>query len=56
MKTVLMTVLMNFQFYKESEVLEPQAGFTVTTGPSPTPVKCSAARGTHLVVGGDETQ
>jgi len=46
----------NASFYKESEVLEPQAGFTVTTGPSPTPVKCSAARGTHLVVGGDETQ
>ena len=30
--------------------------FNVTTGPAENPVKCSAQRGNHLAVGGDETQ
>ena len=46
----------NYQFYTDSEELEQAATFDVTTGPSETPVRCSAQRANLLAVAGDETQ
>jgi len=43
-------------FYTDSEELEQAATFDVTTGPSETPVRCSAQRANLLAVAGDETQ